>query len=96
MNDRLIRQRGFFFGMILVLAMLALILAWLFIQSILLALALVVILKPMYNWFLERQWIGGSARKATGRDDSGCVSSGYCHPNHSDRRRGDLAGCHVV
>jgi predicted PurR-regulated permease PerM len=35
-------------------------------QAILLALALVVILKPMYNWFLERKWIRGSARKATG------------------------------
>ena len=66
MNDRLIRQRGFFFGMVLVLAVLALILVWQFMQAILLALALVVILKPMYNWFLERKWIKGSARKATG------------------------------
>jgi hypothetical protein len=23
-------------------------------------------LKPMYNWFLERKWIKGSARKGTG------------------------------
>src|SRR5512139_346702 len=66
MNDRLIRQRGFFFGMVLILAVLALILVWQFIQAILLALALVVILKPMYNWFLERKWIDGSSRKATG------------------------------
>ena len=60
MNDRLIRQRGFFFGMVLILAVLALILVWQFVQAILLALALVVILKPMYNWFLERKWIKGS------------------------------------
>jgi len=66
MNDRLIRQRGFFFGMVLILVVLALILVWQFIQAILLALALVVILKPMYNWFLERKWIKGSSRKATG------------------------------
>jgi predicted PurR-regulated permease PerM len=66
MNDRLIRQRGFFFGMVLILAVLSLILVWQFVQAILLALALVVILKPMYNWFLERKWIKGSARKATG------------------------------
>jgi predicted PurR-regulated permease PerM len=66
MNDRLIRQRGFFFGMVLILAVLALILVWQFIQSILLALALVVILKPMYNWFLGRKWIKGSSRTATG------------------------------
>jgi predicted PurR-regulated permease PerM len=66
MNDRLIRQRGFFFGMVLILAVLALILVWQFIQAILLALALVVILKPMYSWFLERKWIKGSSRKATG------------------------------
>ncbi len=66
MNDRLIRQRGFFFGMVLILAVLALILVWQFVQAILLALALVVILKPIYNWFLERKWIKGSSRKATG------------------------------
>ncbi len=66
MNDRLIRQRAFFFGMVLILVVLALILVWQFIQAILLALALVVILKPMYNWFLERKWIKGSSMKATG------------------------------
>lgn len=66
MNNSLVRQRGFFFGMVLLLAVLASILVWQFVQAILLALALVVILKPMYNWFLERKWIKGSSRKATG------------------------------
>ena len=66
MNDRLIRQRGFFFGMVLILAVLALILVWQFIQSILLAVAMVVLLKPLYNWFLGKKWIKGSSRTATG------------------------------
>lgn len=66
MNDRLIRQRGFFFGMVLILAVLALILVWQFIQSILLALALVVILKPVYTWFLGKKWTRGSSRAASG------------------------------
>lgn len=66
MNDRLIRQRGFFFGMVLILAVLALILVWQFLQSILLAVALVVVLKPVYNWFLERKWTKGNIRTATG------------------------------
>jgi predicted PurR-regulated permease PerM len=52
--------------MVLILAVLALILVWQFIQAILLALALVVILKPMYNWFLERKWIKSSSKTATG------------------------------
>jgi len=39
MNDRLIRQRGLFFGMAQILALLATILVWQFVSSILLALA---------------------------------------------------------
>jgi predicted PurR-regulated permease PerM len=66
MNERLIRQRGFFFGMVIILAILAMILIWQFIQSILLALALVIVLKPVYNWFLARKWIKGKQRTATG------------------------------
>ncbi len=66
MNDRLVRQRGFFFGMVLILAVLALILVWQFIQSILMALALVVILKPVQNWFLGRKWTKGKQRTAAG------------------------------
>jgi len=65
-NDRLVRQRGFFFGMVLILAVLALILVWQFIQSILMALALVVILKPVHNWFLEKKLTKGKQRAAAG------------------------------
>lgn len=65
MNDRIIRQRGFFFGMVLILAVLALILVWQFIQAILLALALVILLKPLYNRFLGLKWTRGSAKTAT-------------------------------
>ena len=57
-NDRLIRQRGFFSGMVLILAVRALTLVWQFNQSILLV--LLVILKPMYNRFLE----GNGSREA--------------------------------
>ena len=39
MNNRLIRQRGLFFGMALILAVLATILVWQFVSSDLLALA---------------------------------------------------------
>ncbi len=66
MDNRLVRQRFFFFGMVAILAVLALLLVWPFTQAILFALAFVVILKPMYNWFLRRKWVKGSARRATG------------------------------
>jgi predicted PurR-regulated permease PerM len=52
--------------MVLILAVLALILVWQFIQPILLAVAMVVLLKPMYNWFLGKKRIKGSSRTATG------------------------------
>ena len=39
--DRLIRQLGFFFGMVLILAVLVLILVWEFIQAILLVILIV-------------------------------------------------------
>ena len=52
MNDRFLKQRIFFFGMVAILAILALILVWQFVQAILLAVALVILLKPLYNWLL--------------------------------------------
>lgn len=66
MSGRFLRQRIFFFGMVAVLAILALILVWQFVQAILLAVALVILLKPLYNWVLARRWINGSEMKATG------------------------------
>jgi predicted PurR-regulated permease PerM len=65
MKDRLITQRIFFFGMVAILAILALILVWRFIRAILLAVALVIILKPIYNWLLNKRWINGKASRAT-------------------------------
>jgi predicted PurR-regulated permease PerM len=66
MNDRLIRQRAFFFGMVAILAILALLLVWQFTRAILFALAMVVILKPLYNWLFQRKWVNGKAGRATG------------------------------
>lgn len=66
MAERLIRQRIFFFGMVVVLAILTLILVWQFASAILLAVALVVILKPLYRWFLARKWVEDSEPRAVG------------------------------
>jgi predicted PurR-regulated permease PerM len=66
MNSRLVKQRVFFFGMVALLAVLSLILVWQFVQAILLAVAVVILLKPLYNWLLDKRWIKGSERKATG------------------------------
>lgn len=66
MRQSLVKQRVFFFGLVAVLAVLTLILIWRFVGAILLAVALVVILKPLYNWLLERRFIKGSEARATG------------------------------
>jgi len=66
MNGRFVKQRIFFFGMVAILAILAMILVWQFVQAILLAVAVVILLKPLYNWLLEKRWINGSEQKATG------------------------------
>lgn len=66
MTQRLIQQRIFFFIMIGILAVLALILVWQFITPILVAFAVVVIMKPVYNWLLGKRWIKGSEIRATG------------------------------
>ncbi len=65
MRDRLITQRIFFFGMVAILAILALVLVWQFTRAILLAVALVIILKPVYNWLLPKRGIRGRASRAT-------------------------------
>jgi len=66
MNGRFVKQRVFFFGMVAILAILTLILVWQFVQAILLAVAVVILLKPLYNRLLGKKWINGSERKATG------------------------------
>jgi len=65
MRDRLSTQRVFFFGMVAILAILALILVWQFTRAILLAVALVIILKPIYTWLLHKRGISGRASRAT-------------------------------
>lgn len=66
MESRLVQQRVFFFGLVAVLAILALILVWPFTQTILLAVAVVVIMKPVYTWLLNRKWVKGSESRAAG------------------------------
>jgi len=66
MENRLIQQRAFFFGMVAILAILALILIWPFVQTILLAVAVVIIMKPVYSWLLGKKWINGSENRAAG------------------------------
>jgi predicted PurR-regulated permease PerM len=65
MKDRLITQRIFFFGMVAILAILALILVWQFTRAILLAAALIIILKPVYTWLLNKKGINGRESRAT-------------------------------
>jgi predicted PurR-regulated permease PerM len=65
MRDRLITQRIFFFSMVAILAILALILVWRFTGAILLAAALVIILKPVYTWLLNKRGVSGKASRAT-------------------------------
>ena len=63
---KLLRQRLLLFGMILLLAILALILVWPFITPILFAIAAVVIMKPVFNWLLRKKWVRGKETWATG------------------------------
>ncbi len=65
MDKPLVRQRAFFFGMVLILAVLALLLVWQFTKAILFALAMVVILKPVYTWLFNKKGINGKASRAT-------------------------------
>jgi predicted PurR-regulated permease PerM len=65
MRDRIITQRIFFFGMVAILAILALVLVWQFARAILLAAALVIILKPVYTWILNKRVVNGKESRAT-------------------------------
>lgn len=66
MESRLVQQRVFFFGLVALLAVLALILVWPFFQTILTAVALVIILKPVYTWLFGKKWIKASENRAAG------------------------------
>jgi predicted PurR-regulated permease PerM len=65
-KERLIRERLFFFLMVIGLVILTWALVWPFVTSILLAFAVVVIMKPLYNRFLVARWVKGNEKRATG------------------------------
>ncbi|PWB55226.1 MAG: hypothetical protein C3F13_04750 [Anaerolineales bacterium] len=65
MRDRLVTQRIFFFGVVAILAILSLILIWQFTRAILLAIALIIILKPVYAWFFKKKIVNGKESRAT-------------------------------
>jgi predicted PurR-regulated permease PerM len=66
MRERLVSQRIFFFTLVGILIILTLIMVWPFMTALLAAVAVVVILKPLYNWFLDRKWMKGSENRAVG------------------------------
>ena len=65
MRDRLLRERLFFFVLIGALLVLTALMVWPFLISILFALAVVVLLKPVYNWFLGTRLVKGRERRAS-------------------------------
>ena len=66
MKERLVQQRIVFFVLVGILVFLTFIMLWPYLIAILTAIAVVVILKPLYNWFLGKSWIKGSENRATG------------------------------
>lgn len=65
-RNSLLRQRMFFFGIVLILLILATLLIWPFLSPILLALAMVVIMKPLYTKILSWPMIKGKTNLASG------------------------------
>jgi len=61
----IVQERFFFFLVLAILALLTLLLIWPNLNAILIAIALVVIIKPLYNWFFKKKWIAGSPNRAT-------------------------------
>ena len=59
------RERFFFFLMLAILVILGLILIWPYLTEILTALAIVVIIKPLYDRILQTRGINGKERRAT-------------------------------
>jgi len=66
MRRRLVEQRAFFFIMVAILAVLAVMLVWPFARTILAAIAITIILKPVYLWLMSRRWVRGSETRAAG------------------------------
>ena len=65
MKEKLVRERIFFFALVGILALLTFLMVWPFLTAILIGIAAVVILKPVYNWFLTRERLKGSEKTAT-------------------------------
>ncbi len=59
------RGRFFFFGLFALLAILTLYILSPYLPAIAIALVTVVMLKPLYDWFLKRNWVKGRATMAT-------------------------------
>jgi predicted PurR-regulated permease PerM len=61
------RRRGrlFFFGVFIILAVLVLYLLSPYLGAIAIALVTVVMLKPLFDWFMGRNWVRGRSRLAT-------------------------------
>jgi predicted PurR-regulated permease PerM len=61
MRKQLLRERIFFYILLALLVFLSVIMVWPYLNAILLAIAVVVIMHPVYRRLLERGWIKGSA-----------------------------------
>ncbi len=61
----IVQERFFFFLLLLLLLFLSLLLIWPHMTAILTAIALVVIVKPLYNWVFKKKWIGGNPNRTT-------------------------------
>lgn len=61
----IVQERFFFFLILAILLLLSLLLIWPNLAAILTAIALVVIIKPLYNRFLKNRWVAGSPNRAT-------------------------------
>lgn len=62
----ILRERAFFHGLLVVLALLTLLLLLPSLSAILLAVAVVIITKPLYDWFLAKKWVRGKTSWAIG------------------------------
>lgn len=64
-SRNILQERSFFFLLLAILAFLTLLMIWPNITAILAGLALVVIIKPLYDWYLQRKWVRGRSNRAT-------------------------------
>lgn len=64
-GTRVLRERAFFYLLVLILILIMLFMLWPFLSPILLALAAIVILKPLYEWFLPKRGVSEKPMRAT-------------------------------